>query len=234
MNSSSNSCKTSGNFWGAGCTGDCWTMLSVTWNRCRVITSMVQCQRNWKDVECSINRGICCSYILSKLICISPWNKRMKFFFLQESGKSMPQGEPLDTSMIDWIRMGTTVATNALLERKGKRMALAITKGFRDSALHRQPGSTQDLWLGRLLWIHALLSLTILVVPCTRGCARVFGWGGGGGGLRTMPQCCAPPDLKKEIVHRQSWKRSLSRRGGHWHIIFFRPEKYDGKIYIMG
>jgi 5-oxoprolinase (ATP-hydrolysing) len=28
--------------------------------------------------------------------------------------------------------MGTTVATNALLERKGERMALLINKGFRD------------------------------------------------------------------------------------------------------
>jgi 5-oxoprolinase (ATP-hydrolysing) len=28
--------------------------------------------------------------------------------------------------------MGTTVATNALLERKGERMALLITKGFKD------------------------------------------------------------------------------------------------------
>ena len=28
--------------------------------------------------------------------------------------------------------MGTTVATNALLERKGERCALVITKGFRD------------------------------------------------------------------------------------------------------
>jgi 5-oxoprolinase (ATP-hydrolysing) len=28
--------------------------------------------------------------------------------------------------------MGTTVATNALLERKGERMALVITAGFRD------------------------------------------------------------------------------------------------------
>jgi N-methylhydantoinase A/oxoprolinase/acetone carboxylase beta subunit len=28
--------------------------------------------------------------------------------------------------------MGTTVATNALLERKGEPMALVITKGFRD------------------------------------------------------------------------------------------------------
>ncbi|KAJ5668815.1 hypothetical protein N7462_009885 [Penicillium macrosclerotiorum] len=30
------------------------------------------------------------------------------------------------------IRMGTTVATNALLERKGERIALVVTKGFRD------------------------------------------------------------------------------------------------------
>ena len=30
------------------------------------------------------------------------------------------------------IKMGTTVATNALLERKGERFALAITAGFRD------------------------------------------------------------------------------------------------------
>ncbi|MEO7563958.1 MAG: hydantoinase/oxoprolinase family protein, partial [Sphingomicrobium sp.] len=31
------------------------------------------------------------------------------------------------------VRMGTTVATNALLERKGERCALAITRGFGDS-----------------------------------------------------------------------------------------------------
>jgi 5-oxoprolinase (ATP-hydrolysing) len=33
---------------------------------------------------------------------------------------------------IDAVKMGTTVATNALLERKGERVALAITRGFRD------------------------------------------------------------------------------------------------------
>ena len=44
----------------------------------------------------------------------------------------MPANQPLDTSQINWIRMGTTVATNALLERKGVRMALLVTKGFRD------------------------------------------------------------------------------------------------------
>jgi 5-oxoprolinase (ATP-hydrolysing) len=34
---------------------------------------------------------------------------------------------------IDEVRMGTTVATNALLERKGERLALAITRGFGDA-----------------------------------------------------------------------------------------------------
>jgi 5-oxoprolinase (ATP-hydrolysing) len=34
---------------------------------------------------------------------------------------------------LDGVRMGTTVATNALLERKGERLALAITRGFGDA-----------------------------------------------------------------------------------------------------
>ncbi|XP_075067731.1 5-oxoprolinase isoform X2 [Mixophyes fleayi] len=50
----------------------------------------------------------------------------------EESGCVSPQDRPLDTKRIEWIRMGTTVATNALLERKGERIALLITKGFRD------------------------------------------------------------------------------------------------------
>ncbi len=48
------------------------------------------------------------------------------------TGKDVPRGEPLDTSKIESIRMGTTVATNALLERKGERIALIVTKGFKD------------------------------------------------------------------------------------------------------
>ncbi|OTB09144.1 hypothetical protein M426DRAFT_316435 [Hypoxylon sp. CI-4A] len=47
-------------------------------------------------------------------------------------GNEIPRGEALDTTKIDSIRMGTTVATNALLERKGEKMALVVTKGFRD------------------------------------------------------------------------------------------------------
>lgn len=50
----------------------------------------------------------------------------------EETGRSFAGHERLDTSLIGWIRMGTTVATNALLERKGQRMALLITKGFKD------------------------------------------------------------------------------------------------------
>ncbi|RDW85320.1 putative hydantoinase oxoprolinase protein [Coleophoma cylindrospora] len=48
------------------------------------------------------------------------------------TGTSIPRGTPLDLSGVESIRMGTTVATNALLERKGERVALLITKGFVD------------------------------------------------------------------------------------------------------
>ncbi|MEO0498019.1 MAG: hydantoinase/oxoprolinase family protein, partial [Pseudomonadota bacterium] len=41
-------------------------------------------------------------------------------------------GEAIPDQMIDAVKMGTTVATNALLERKGERTALFITKGFAD------------------------------------------------------------------------------------------------------
>ncbi len=41
--------------------------------------------------------------------------------------------EPIPPGRIEQVRMGTTVATNALLERKGERTALVITKGFGDA-----------------------------------------------------------------------------------------------------
>ena len=46
--------------------------------------------------------------------------------------RDIARGESLDTSKIDSIRMGTTVATNALLERKGERIAMIVSKGFKD------------------------------------------------------------------------------------------------------
>ncbi|XP_048862389.1 5-oxoprolinase isoform X2 [Brienomyrus brachyistius] len=50
----------------------------------------------------------------------------------EETGHAFPRDQPVDTSLIGWIRMGTTVATNALLERQGERTALLVTRGFRD------------------------------------------------------------------------------------------------------
>jgi 5-oxoprolinase (ATP-hydrolysing) len=42
-------------------------------------------------------------------------------------------GVPIPAGQIGAIKMGTTVATNALLERKGERTVLLTTKGFRDA-----------------------------------------------------------------------------------------------------
>ncbi|KAL4753744.1 hypothetical protein BDW72DRAFT_201227 [Aspergillus terricola var. indicus] len=47
-------------------------------------------------------------------------------------GQNIPRGIPLPKGELESIRMGTTVATNALLERKGTKHAFLVTKGFRD------------------------------------------------------------------------------------------------------
>jgi len=42
-------------------------------------------------------------------------------------------GAGIPVEQVDAVKMGTTVATNALLERKGEPTVLAITRGFRDA-----------------------------------------------------------------------------------------------------
>lgn len=42
------------------------------------------------------------------------------------------EGQPIPPEQVAAVKMGTTVATNALLERKGDRTLLAVTKGFAD------------------------------------------------------------------------------------------------------
>ena len=42
-------------------------------------------------------------------------------------------GDPVPAGAVGEVRMGTTVATNALLERKGEPTLLVTTKGFRDA-----------------------------------------------------------------------------------------------------
>ena len=46
---------------------------------------------------------------------------------------SVAEDAAIPAGMIDAVKMGTTVATNALLERKGERTVLFISRGFRDA-----------------------------------------------------------------------------------------------------
>ena len=76
--------------------------------------------------------------IVLKLLSVDPQNypdaptEGIRRVLEKALDKPVPRGEPIDVSAVSSIRMGTTVATNALLERKGERSALLITKGFRD------------------------------------------------------------------------------------------------------
>src|ERR1700712_3770550 len=76
--------------------------------------------------------------VVIKLLSVDPTNypdaplEGIRRLLSRFTGKEIPRGEALDTSKIESIRMGTTVATNALLERKGEDIALVVTKGFKD------------------------------------------------------------------------------------------------------
>ncbi|KAF2135434.1 uncharacterized protein K452DRAFT_260685 [Aplosporella prunicola CBS 121167] len=76
--------------------------------------------------------------VLIKLLSVDPQNyddaplEGIRRLLERFSGQEIPRGQPLDTSRIESIRMGTTVATNALLERKGEDIAMVVTKGFKD------------------------------------------------------------------------------------------------------
>jgi 5-oxoprolinase (ATP-hydrolysing) len=65
-------------------------------------------------------------------------------------------GEPMPTESIASIKMGTTVATNALLERKGDRTLLIITTGFGDALRigyqHRPNIFAQQIVLPEMLY----------------------------------------------------------------------------------
>lgn len=73
-----------------------------------------------------------------KLLSVDPTNyedaprEGIRRILEEVTGEKIPRSAKLPTERIDWIRMGTTVATNALLERNGERTALCITKGFKD------------------------------------------------------------------------------------------------------
>ncbi|CAH2231731.1 jg14311 [Pararge aegeria aegeria] len=73
-----------------------------------------------------------------KLLSVDPQNyddaprEAIRRILQEETGNALDEDGKVNSSLIESIRMGTTVATNALLERKGAKMALVINKGFKD------------------------------------------------------------------------------------------------------
>jgi len=53
----------------------------------------------------------------------------------------LSQDEPITPLLVACVKMGTTVATNALLERKGERTVLVITRGFSRCPKDSHPSS---------------------------------------------------------------------------------------------
>ena len=90
------------------------------------------------DVVCKLPDG---TELVSKLLSEDPQHypdaptegiRRYLQKYDTDSGVDYSRGQQVTTKNIGSIRMGTTVATNALLERQGARMALLTTKGFGD------------------------------------------------------------------------------------------------------
>eukprot|EP00126_Sphaerothecum_destruens_P007439 Sdes_comp19850_c0_seq1m12084 len=73
-----------------------------------------------------------------KLLSVDPANYKdaptegIRRILESETGTPHLKDAPINTARIGSIRMGTTVATNALLERNGERVCFVVTKGFKD------------------------------------------------------------------------------------------------------
>jgi 5-oxoprolinase (ATP-hydrolysing) len=91
------------------------------------------------------------------------------------------------------VRMGTTVATNALLERKGERLALAITRGFGD-ALRIGYQARPDIF-ARDIVLPSMLYETVVEID-----ERI---GAGGAIVRELDEDRARADL--EILRAQGF-----------------------------
>ena len=90
------------------------------------------------DIHCILPSG---REIVQKLLSEDPDNypdaptegiRRILQEYDNNPNHSYERKQKVYTGNIQSIRMGTTVATNALLERKGERTGLIITKGFKD------------------------------------------------------------------------------------------------------
>ncbi|NPA10607.1 MAG: hypothetical protein GXO62_00005, partial [Epsilonproteobacteria bacterium] len=68
--------------------------------------------------------------VVKKILSVSPFYEDSNTQAIKEVFKEL--NIEYDEKLIDWIRLGTTVGTNALLERKGEDVTFVVTKGFKD------------------------------------------------------------------------------------------------------
>jgi len=75
---------------------------------------------------------------IMKLLSVNPGSypdaprEAIRRFLEEVTGDPYPIDKKIDSSRIESVRMGTTVATNALLERKGERTTFVTTEGLKD------------------------------------------------------------------------------------------------------
>lgn len=90
------------------------------------------------DIYCNVyNNNIFQSSLVSKLLSEDSSygdgpQEGIRRLLSTHLGISIPNNTKIPSEYIKSIRMGTTIATNALLERKGVKTALLVTKGFKD------------------------------------------------------------------------------------------------------
>lgn len=97
--------------------------------------------------SCSDRGGTFCDFYAScsgktdlvfKLLSVDPGNYQdaptegIRRIIEHFTGESIPRGTKIPLDSVESVRMGTTVATNALLERNGERCALLTSYGYRD------------------------------------------------------------------------------------------------------
>ncbi len=71
---------------------------------------------------------------------------------------------PLPSDKIEFVKMGTTVATNALLERKGVRTLLVVNEGFKD-ALRIAYQNRPDIFARQIILPESLYE-EVVELPC--------------------------------------------------------------------
>ncbi|GAA5920939.1 hypothetical protein JCM3775_004014 [Rhodotorula graminis] len=94
--------------------------------------TMADAYASWPTADGGLNE------VVVKLLSVDPSNypdaptEACRRVLEMATGTTIPRGRKLDVRKFDYIRLSTTVATNALLERKGAKHAFVVTKGFRD------------------------------------------------------------------------------------------------------